>query len=179
MKLLIKRVLLLFVMGVAWATTGIGCGGDKPQIRVPVLDQATWVHEVPVGELTDNVRVRQPVVLSEDLVNQDWSIGVMFATYARPNEGVVELALEQDTRRHVFLDSAALKDNEMAYLDVPAGDFHAGAATIVVRGIGGMPQKSPTAWTYAPTDGSPTFLLNGQAQDKRLCFTLYAFEDVE
>jgi len=175
MKSFFRSVVLLLL--VPAVMTLVGCGDkEEAKVRVFAPNQFDWTNESPVGELVHDSRLMQPVVLSEDLVSRDWSIGVLLATYARRNHGTVEIALEQDTRRHIYLDSASLEDNTFGFLDVPAGDFHAGPATLVVRGLEGELGSSPTAWTYTPNPGVPTFILNGQEDSRALCYKFFIYE---
>jgi len=163
-----KLLVLAWTLPILYVAIPLVLQDRERVLRAPV-GAASHSNEVPVGELADGVEVIQPVVLEGSLVNREFSIGVLFATFERDNSGKVVFGLRQGERfQQRVLKSDKLKDNTWYYLDVPASYFLEGEAEVMLTGIGGNYGSSPTAWAYHEK-GSEELTINGSASGLALC----------
>lgn len=156
--------LALLLFGLLAAPYSAGSDIDTPLALDVVLGTA--------GELVDGAEVRQTldpealVRAASDGKRGRICIDVLIATYLdRPNTGSLALRLTYGaTTRETLLDVAVVADNSWVRACYAAGDITgrswASDAELVIRGVGGTPGASVTAWMRpaSPSDASAVVL---------------------
>jgi len=155
-----KRSLLMFalialitsVIYLFWLYNRIGLSMDA------LLLHQTRVDTRPVGELTKDVILRQPLDLNSlsEIDSQDPNalvyLGVLMANYNnRQNKGSVLIGLEVDKRLEFnMVDVDVIKDNQYHYIgfeNLTWSDLlSANSVEIILQGVDGESGSAVTAW---------------------------------
>jgi ABC-2 type transport system permease protein len=147
--------------------------GDKFKYMKSQDDIAITDADVPIGELTKDIVVEQVFTARTDILD---SISLMFATYARQNNGTVHIQLLNDEKilMDEELDVSKLEDNSFVTLrcDKPILNVNGATLRIVVFSETGTPGNSITLWLNNQQNGSDKrLLIDGEITNGTLCFT--------